>query len=188
MLFIFVVFVAIAFFWERSGNNQEITPSATPQVSILDLTLAEIDRLEILSNTGSNIALVKDGAGLWTIDEPQGEVDTRVDLGSKIDNLLTLHALSVLATPPDADATGLEMPAYTIAISLSSGEQKILEIGKGTVTGSGYYVQAGGKVFVVDKFNVDSLVSLIDNPPYNTPTVTATPEEVSTPGPITPTP
>ena len=185
LVVVFVILVAVALFWERSGNQVEVTPTATPRISLLDLNVSSVTRLEILDNQGASLALSKDDAGNWIIEVPLGEIDTTVDLSSKIENFIAVSALSVLEAPPPADASGLAEPEYTITLSLSSSDQKMLVVGNETVTGSGYYVQVSNKVFVVDKLTIDNLVNLLQNPPYITPEPTLAPEGSAQPGTTT---
>ena len=175
-IIIFVVLTAVASYWERSGNQVEVTPTATPRISLLDLNVSSVTRLEILDNQGASLALSKDDAGNWIIEEPVGEIDTSIDLSSKIESFITVRALSALDSPPPGDASGLYGGAYTITLSLSGDDQRTVVVGSETVTGSGYYVQVNDTVFVVDKFTIENLVDLLQNPPYITPEATETPE------------
>ncbi len=171
VLIIFILLAAFALFWERSGNTEESAPTATPQISLLNLDINGVDRLEIIAIHGENISFGKDSSGNWAIEEPIGEVDPEKDLGSIIERFLAVQALSVLEVAPPAEATGLNVPAYTVTLFLKDGNRSIIKIGTVTVTGSGYYVQVGDKAFVVDKFTVDGLLDLLQNTPYITPEV-----------------
>lgn len=185
---VFLILVAVAFFWERSGNGEEVIPTATQQANLLDLDVNNVNRLEITASDGDLVVFIKETEGNWVIEEPEGEIDPAADLGSKIESFIAIRVLNPLESPPPADATGLNNPEYTITVFLDNGSQQEIVIGKGTVTGSGYYTQVANNVFVVDKFTVDNLLDLLNNPPYITPEVTSLPEQESSLEPATPTP
>lgn len=185
---VFLILVAVAFFWERSGNSEEVIPTATQQANLLDLDVNNVNRLEITASDGDLVVFIKETEGNWVIEEPEGEIDPAADLGSKIESFIAIRVLNPLESPPPADATGLNNPVYTITVFLDNDSHQEIMIGKDTVTGSGYYTQVANNVFVVDKFTVDNLLDLLNNPPYITPEVTLLPEQESLPEPATPTP
>jgi hypothetical protein len=75
------------------------------------------------------------------------------------------------------DIFGLDQPAYVITIKFTGASEHVLEVGDKTPTNSGYYVRLDkGKMLVVSSDGIDSLLTLVQAPPYlNTPTPTALP-------------
>jgi hypothetical protein len=74
----------------------------------------------------------------------------------------------------------LEPSAYQIVFYLDDGRQILLNIGKETPTGSGYYVLTSDrKLLIVSKFSLDNLIGYLKKPPLLA-TVTPTPSS-STP-------
>lgn len=185
LFLVFLIFVAITIYWERSRNtSEELSPTSTPQASMLNLDSSNVARVAILASQGEKITFAKNDANNWTIEEPLGEVDANADFGSSIERFITAKALSTLESPPPLDAAGLGVPPYTITITLQDGSQIIVLIGSVTVTDSGYYVQVKDDFIVVDKFSIDNILDLLINPPYLTPEAEMTPEN----GSVTPSP
>ena len=72
---------------------------------------------------------------------------------------------------------GLAVPAYTIDLGFVNGTTHKIEVGVLTPTSSGYYVRFdGGKIYVIEKSGIDSLVNLLTSPPFP---ATATPVPTS---------
>ena len=101
-----------------------------------------------------------------------------------VEQLVAAEVLNVLSTPPAADQTGLNKPAYVLTVTDQSEKKFVIEIGSETPTQSGYYVSKEGLVYVADKFGIDSLVDFLKNPPVAPPTATPTgmlaPQEIIT--------
>ena len=77
--------------------------------------------------------------------------------------------MSVLDSVPDVDPkiVGLEIPEYVLTIKFTSGVERTIDVGVITPTESGYYVRdAAGKIVIVGRSAIDSLLGLLDNPPY----------------------
>jgi len=91
----------------------------------------------------------------------------------------------------DPKIVGLEMPEYVLTVKFTNGVERTVDIGVITPTESGYYVRdAEGKVIIISRSAIDSLLGLLDNPPYlETLTPSPTPSTAtSTPPPASQTP
>jgi hypothetical protein len=62
---------------------------------------------------------------------------------------------------------GLDTPEYVLTVKFSNGGERMVKIGVITPSESGYYVlNKEGKVVIVSRSAVDSLLGLLQNPPY----------------------
>jgi hypothetical protein len=65
------------------------------------------------------------------------------------------------------EIVGLEVPEYVLTIKFTSGVERTVDVGVITPTESGYYVRdAAGQVVIVSRSAIDSLLGVLDNPPY----------------------
>jgi hypothetical protein len=94
-----------------------------------------------------------------------------------------LSIVNTLNVPPTLSDIGLAVPADTIDLVFVNGTSHKMEIGNLTPTSSGYYVRFdGGKIYVIEKSGIDSLLNLLTNPPFlPTPTPPPTSETDGTP-------
>ena len=170
---IFAVLVAAAFIWQRYAKKEptEATPT-TGQDILLNLE-SPITSLRIEGVETQIVELVRDEQDQLKLSIPEGEETDTEAVDSAIGQLSTLSVLSSFEQAPDLGAIGLVVPLYRISIKLENGQQIVLNVGKLTPTGSGYYVQKddGEGVYVVSKYSLDSLLDLAKNPPVKpTPT------------------
>lgn len=170
----------------------QITPTAATQ-PLFTLGENEITSLQVRDAGGKAVRLEKI-AGAWALIEPQADATDNDKASSLASQVASLTARSFLEAAPDASATGLQTPAFTIEIKLSDGSDLSAEVGVETPTQSGYYVRLNdGRVAVVNTYSVDTITDILNNPPvYVTPTVGITPlspEMLPTSGvEVTPTP
>lgn len=170
----------------------QITPTASTQ-PLFALGENEITSLQVRDAGGQQVRLEKI-AGAWVLTNPEAEATDNDKANSLASQVASLTARSFLEAAPEASATGLETPAFTIEVKLADGSELSAEVGVETPTKSGYYVRLNdGRVAVVNTFSVDSITDVLNNPPiYVTPTVGITPlspEMLPTSGPaVTPTP
>ena len=175
LLALFAVVLGAAWLLQRSQTNKaKEEPTATPAPNLLDMDSTMIRDLKLEEAQGKQLYLRKIGVGNWIMTEP---VRQNVDLekvNSVVEQLVSAEVLNALLTPPSADQTGLDKPAYVLTITDQSGKKSVIEIGSETPTQSGYYVSKEGLVYVADKFGIDSLVDMLKNPPVAPPTATVT--------------
>jgi hypothetical protein len=185
LLAIFVVVLAAAWLWQRSQTNKvEEEPTATPAPRLLDLDTSTIRDVKLEDAQGKQLYLRRIGGGNWIMTEPDRQNVDLEKVNGVVEQLGFAEVISELSTPPAQDQTGLGKPAYKLTITDQSGKKYLIEIGVETPTQSGYYIRKDGVVYVADKFGIDSLVDMLENPPIQPPTATATgsqaPQEVIT--------
>ena len=176
---------AIAYRNRRAQTHP--TPSPTPN-DVITFTENDIVGVEI-SGAGRKVVLQrKDTQSPWQVVQPAPQGNERPDqerINTAVFNITTLSALNAVPSGTDLNALGLLKPTYILKLRLANGKTWQAEIGKETPIGSGYYVRTNGRLLVVEKYAVDSMSSLLNNPPLATPTPTSTPTPAATP-PSTP--
>jgi len=172
LLALFAVSLGAAWLWQRSQENKtEEQPTATPAPRLLDLESDAIRDLLIEDAQGNRLFLRKLGT-IWTMSEPERQNVDIEKVNSVIEPFVSAEVLNTLTTPPAQEQTGLATPAYELTFTDQNGKNYILDIGSETPTQSGYYVHTDGVVYVVGKFEIDSLVDLLKNTPVLPPTAT----------------
>ncbi len=158
------------------------TPTSTPTLAVTGTLTATATLPE--PEVYSELVFAKDGSGVWSavgLDEMLLESGT---VESALSQLILTSPLDTLETPPPLDVIGLEPPRYALTLSLEDGSEHTVLIGGRTVTGSGYYLQVdGGPVAVVNQFSVETLIDLLEEPPFvptPTPGTGETPEPEAT--------
>jgi hypothetical protein len=167
----------------------EATLEPTVEVSYLfsaDEGTPSSIRLE--SKSGEIVEFERGADNAWELVQP---VEAEAEQGAAEAAASQITTMRILDNVPDIDpkVVGLETPEYVLTINFTSGAERTVDVGVLTPTGSGYYVRdAAGQIVIVSGNAIDSLLSLLENPPYletRTPSpVPAT--ETSTPLPITP--
>jgi hypothetical protein len=175
---------------DRSAAEATPTVDATPRV-VWQTTADQVTRLRLTEPaTGRSVALTKDAAGVWTVSEPAaGPADANTML-TVATNAASL-SVSGVVTATDLAPYGVLDPAYSLEVGLADGQTLKAAIG-GTAPVGGYYLLREGdtQVMVVSTFSLDTLLGLLDAPPY-APTATpafsldltpATPDGTAAPG------
>jgi len=171
ILLIFAVLLAAVLLWQRSQDQKAAEATPTPAVAaekqyLFDIE-GEIASLRIERVGDKSIELVRDENGEWTlVGSPDPAIDSAA-LDSLAGQLAVLPLVSTLQSIPEMEALGLDPPAYRILVVLRNGSQLVASVGKATPTGSGYYVLTNDRrIYVANEFSLQSLLDLIDNPPY----------------------
>ena len=208
-LLLLAVLIGFTFYLNRKKETiaAEATPTGGEITSVFAATEGTVSSIEIKPVDGETVRIARNEQNAWAIELP---LETEADQGLAEAAATQISALKVI-DPVDGklDVFGLDNPAYTITIEFAGGtpalaggarETHTLEIGDSTPTNSGYYVRVDkDKMMITDLSGIDSLLQLVNFPPYlNTPTPTPLPptetpvpptEEVTTPEvPVTPTP
>lgn len=165
---------------QRSPQAQEITPTAAPTAAFVFVPEStQIVNFSLLDASGEYTTLARGAGGVWMMETRA--FNGMADAGqaeSAATQVSALRILNTLDSPPALADIGLELPAYTLKVTTTAGEQ-IIRIGNPTVTGSGYYIlDSNNRVLVVSKFGIDALLNLLSTPPYAqtpTPSPEATP-------------
>jgi hypothetical protein len=146
--------------------------------------------IRIESKAGQTIEIARGADNAWTLMQP---IEAKADQGAAEAAASQITTMSILDTVPEIDPkiVGLETPEYVLTVNFTNGVERTVDIGVITPTESGYYVRdAEGKVIIISRSAIDSLLGLLDNPPYlETLTPSPIPSTVtSTPLPASQTP
>lgn len=163
------------------------TTSAAPAGgTLISAADGPLKGVSIVSADGHSVALKK-GTTDWTLSV-DGQSPVTAD--SAAAEQAASQALGLLLAVPEIpvptsglSAFGLDKPAYIYEVILASDKTASFKIGNATITGDGYYLQKeDGTVAAVNKFTMDALLNMLQQPPYPT-TPTPTPAEMTpTPG------
>ena len=179
LLAVFVVLIALAFFWTRYQNDKKksnLSPTPTPQRYLFTLDSASVASLQITSNVdGKTVMVGRNVSGQWSLVEPKADYTDVANVEAAMTQLASLQVLLSLDTTDNLAEYGLDKPIYTITINVNGGQQYIAQIGSSTATSNGYYVLIpGGVPQIVAKYGLDAVLKLWLNPPIATPTVAPT--------------
>jgi len=169
---IFAALVVVAVFWQRSQDEKEASATPTETTQYLFQFDSKIDRLRLERSAGGLVELGRDEQGIWTLLYPAGQ---ETDIGaaeSAVTQLLALPVVSTLPEGPSLQDAGLSSPTYRLVIDLDDGSQVVMNVGKATPTGTGYYVLVSGQgLAIVSKYSLDPFLNLVESPPIKpTPT------------------
>jgi len=137
--------------------------------------------IHIESKEQNVVEVTQNADKAWGFVKP---IESAADQGFMEAAASQVSTLRVLEHLPDIAAkdVGLDTPEYKMTMKFTSGVERNIEVGVVTPTESGYYVRVdGGEIVIVSKSALDSLLELLNNPPY-LPTETPpppTPESVS---------
>ncbi len=183
-------------------NKRPATPDAngTPTSSVSYVFTDQDGRptsIEVKPAEGNSVRVARNSANAWALELPEAAAADQGSVEAAATSVTTLRILNsqVNGAP---DIFGLDKPAYTITVRFTGGSVHVLEVGDKTPTNNGYYVRLDNqKMMIVSLDGIDSLLTLVQSPPYlSTPTPTAlppteTPNPTSTNRPeltVTPTP
>ncbi len=181
----------------QPGKDAEATPTATSAMLIREEEHGNLTLLKITDNsTGSAIELKRFSDGNWSIVAPLEASADQGTVTAAETQLFALKTLTNLETAADFSVFGLSTPSYIISMNFEDGAEATIQIGAKTPTGSGYYVQRDGKVYVISTSSIDAILGLVNNPPYlatptpspEPPTPTPSPSGTTLPGTATNTP
>jgi len=189
-----VLLLALAGVYYYMNNREqpaEVEATLEPTVEVSYLFSAEEgtpSSIRLGSKSGETVEFERGANNAWALAQP---VEAEVDQGAAEAAASQITTIQILDNVPDIDPkiVGLEIPEYVLTIKFTSGAERTVDVGVLTPTGSGYYVRdAADKIVIVSGNAIDSLLSLLENPPYletRTPSpIPAT--ETLTPLPTTP--
>ena len=166
LLGIFILLLLAFIFWQRYHKEEQAEITPTMEQELLISQEMNVSDLRIEGVGGKVVEVARDDEGLWKLSIPEGFETDATSVESAIAQLYNLQVLSEFDQGLDLGGAGLLVPVYRITIVSKNGEEVVLDIGKVTATGSGYYVRKGGKeILVVSKYSLDSLLNLVENPP-----------------------
>lgn len=173
VLVIFLALVGLMLYLnqqEPATEEAEVTPTALTEY-LITATDGLPTSIEIQNDSGAKVAIARNEAGEWVLKQP---IETKADQGSAEAAASQLTSLRIVSKPEVAPAdAGLVQPSYILTVKLTGGTVKTVRIGDLTPTESGYYtsIDESEEVLIVSKTGLDSLLILVDAPPYvSTPT------------------
>lgn len=183
-LLLLLVVVGVYFYLqnrETPAADAELTATVEPGAEVSYLFPAEAGTpsvIRIEAKSGETVEIARDAEKAWVVTQP---IEGRAEQGAAeaaASQVTTTRILDSI-TNVDPEIIGLEVPEYVLTIKFTSGAEQTVEIGTVTPTESGYYArETAGKIVIVSRDAIDSLLGLLQTPPYL---------ETPTPSPIPPT-
>lgn len=193
-LFVILVALGAVVFWQsrQEAADADAIPTVAapaaettplfPGVTAGDLLRLEVERAEGAED-GAAVHFERQDDGAWVQTVPTTTMVISQTLESRAGSLLAVSSRRAL--PPDANplsAYGLDQPGAAIVVAArranqDGSEQVIrhtLHVGNQTPAEDGYYVQKVGdrRVHIIPLTAVDTVLSLIDDPPHQQPAST----------------
>lgn len=162
----------------REQAAAEATATPGPGGPVWTISSEQVAGVRLVDHAQNReVAFSKDGQGIWKVTEPEAREADQQTASSTASQVTTLHASTILTNVADLAAFGVLSPTYTLEVSLTDGAKRTAAIGDKAPTGTGYYVLPDGQnnVMVVSTGSIDSLIALLDQPPYYVPTETPLP-------------
>lgn len=171
LLIIFAAIVGLFFYLNRQGgasqDDVELEAENSQPVEFLFTDESGVSLGINISDTDGNfVEIARNQDGVWMLKQPTESEANQGMAESAASQLTSLRILSRLDLA--LEYAGLVPPSYLVTVNFSSGEIFTVEIGDLTPTQSGYYARLsmGDEVLVISKSGVDSLLTLLSNPPY----------------------
>jgi hypothetical protein len=181
ILLVILAVVVAAYFLVKNQppGSSDATPTAPGDQYLISEPDGSLIAIRVSDDQGRVVQVQKDPGGVWVVTQPRpGEAD-QASAGAAETQVEALLIVTSLDTVLDPGAVGLSAPTATIELTFDGNIEHRLEIGATTSIGSGYYVRMDGSaVYVVSTSGIDSLLRLLDAPPYRpteTPVPTASP-------------
>jgi len=177
-LILFVVVLGAAYYFNNRTETAEaaVTPEATS--APIEYLFTSVDGLpthiKIEAKAGEVVEVARNTENVWALILPEEAAADQGSVEAATSQVTTMRILERVPGLAPA-AVGLDDPEYTMSLQFTSGVERNIEIGVLTPTGRGYYVRSGdAEIVIVSNSAVDSLLGLLNNPPY-VPTETPPP-------------
>ncbi|HLO18514.1 MAG TPA: hypothetical protein VK206_27030 [Anaerolineales bacterium] len=147
------------------GSTAEPSPQVAPAY-LFSAAQGTPTSIRVESKSGKTVEVVRGADNAWALTQP---IETKAEQGAAEAAASQITTMRILDSVPDLDPkiVGLDIPEYVLTIKFTSGVEQKADIGVVTPTESGYYVRdMAGKIVIISKDAIDSLVTLLDNPPY----------------------
>jgi hypothetical protein len=183
VLVVFLTLVGLLFYLnqrEPEIEELDVTPNA-PVEFLLSADEGLPVSINIKSGTGEQVVIARNEAGVWVLEQPiesgapQGGEADQSSSEAAATQLSSLRIEARLDVAPEE--TGLVQPSYILTVELSGGTVKTVRIGDLTPTESGYYARVEGsdQTLILNRTGLESLLSLLESPPFVEPAPTNTP-------------
>jgi hypothetical protein len=186
-IFYILLLLILAGVYSYLNNREEpadiaVTLEPQEEVSYLfSFDLGAPTSIRIESKTGETVEVERNAENAWALILPSEAPADQASVEAAASQITVIQILDRLPDISPQDV-GLDDPEYKMDFKFTSGVERNVEVGVVTPTESGYYVRVdGGEVVIVSRYTLDSLLGLLNNPPYM-PTETPplpTPEAVS---------
>ena len=171
LLFIFAALVGLLFYINRPGgasqDDLDLGTEAAGAAQFLFTDESGIPlEIKISDKEGNVVEISRNQEGIWMLIQPK---ETEANQGKAEAAASQVTALRIVSTPDLApEFAGLVPPSYMLSVNFSGGESFTVDIGDLTTTQSGYYASMSidDNIIVISKSGVDSLLTLLSNPPY----------------------
>lgn len=176
ILGIFILFVAVVLIWQRVQENRQAQITPTPVASfLLDLEGKTITEITVTGPTNQSVSAMKDTDGSWTLVEPAGQPADSSRIDAAVGSASGLRVLTTLNQVGELETLGLNPASYRIEMTLDDGTRLIVFVGGLTPTQSGYNVYIEGQPLkIVERYSLDQVLAILNNPPILQPTPTDT--------------
>lgn len=163
---------------------EELAPSTEESSILFSAEEGLPSSIRIVASTGERVELGRDAQGQWVLEAPEPAAAEQGMAEAAASQVSTLRVLAELDLSPDL--IGLTQPAYVMFLGFTGGAEHSLQVGDKTPSETGYYVRVdGGQAVIVSASGLDSLINLLEFPPYAaTPTPSATAAPALTPTPV----
>jgi uncharacterized protein DUF4340 len=152
--FIVLLVIAIPLIWYTYRDSKKGPIDDTPKHDkVFSVDAAQIDELEIKSESGERTTLRKKGSD-WTIVQPAPAPTDQATVSGITSNLASMEIQRVIEdNPGDVAEFGLAAPHVEVTFK-AGGKQNRLELGQKTPSGTDVYARVGGqkRVFLVSSF------------------------------------
>lgn len=187
LLVLLAASVGAVFYINHQKSTATTNATATPGTGYLFTSQDGLPSdIKIVSSSGTSMEIARDTTGKWVVKAPTNAPADQSSAEAAATQVTTLQIVGDIQI--GLDVVGLDKPAYIMTLTFTGGKSHSLKVGSETPIQSGYYTQLDdGKIRVVDKQGLDSLFSLVGNPPY-VPTATPAVTDTPTPQPTLSTP
>lgn len=196
LLGVFAALLLYVLLVQRPADEAKANATATPGVTTTgsvwgSLTADQVLSLRIEDRAGGRVVAFgrTSPSAAWEVTEPAAGPADQLGAATNVGTLANLTYQNTLSSAGDLSSYGITTPTYAIEVKLADGSSVKCFIGAKTPVGQSYYVakEGEGTVMVVSSFSLESLLQLLDEPPYLKPTETLAPLETLPPL-VTPTP
>jgi hypothetical protein len=181
LLLVFLALLGYVYFVEMRKS-----PAAAPvdkSTWVLTIAADDVQSLNI-NDRGQSISFNRSG-DTWYVGEAGGNKADAGEVGGMVASLANLQATRALTQTDALSSYGLDKPAMTVVLGLTSGQQEQLAFGDKNLQGTQYYVLKKGAapVYLVYSALGDDLRNLVSNPPFQQAEPPASPAPATTPKP-----
>ena len=178
LLIVLVGLVGFAFYLKnQKAKTAALATPTSSSVFLFNSSEGSPNDIKVEDSTANSVEVSRSSTGTWVLKAPTAAAADQASVEAAATQIGALRVLSNIQLGPDV--VGLNKPSYIITIAFSNAQTHKLTVGSVTPIQDGYYTQLdGGKIKIVDKQGLDSIIGLIASPPYAatlTPAVSPTP-------------